>query len=216
MTDYKNPYIYGKHVVNAYDGTAGFNPQYGQMFLQICDEVSSGTDRLARNYSRSAFDFSNHMTIDMLLDDNGELVELEGVYRRDWWPGNVWRIKNRFYSPPPYRHPGLQFNRPKEQRILTTHQIKKAIANGANALFVSIEGPKAFTKMKVIMKTMVPYWGVDLEWKMPGRYFKVADCDSKPCWQQIIYANVKPNYDLSNERWFQESMTMDQWKELPE
>lgn len=213
---YKNPYQHASLVVNAYDQRTGFDPRYSDLFLRTCDMIASSNDRLGTNYSRMNFGFDGHMTIDMLLDDDGNVAEFEGVFRRDWWPRDVYRIKNRYYVAEDYRHPNMHYDRPTETRLLTQHQIEKARSRGAKALFVSIEGPKALQKMRFIMRTMVPYWNSGLDWKIPGRYFKVADCDSQPCWQQIIYANMAPGYDLAREPWFMDSRSIDEWKEMPQ
>jgi hypothetical protein len=209
---YKNPYIGKRKIVNVVDYRYGINNQNIKLFENISFKISGGQDKLKQNYSIDNMDFSNHMTFDMLLDEQYEIVEFEGVYRRSWWPEGAWRIKNRYYCAEKYRHGGLQHERPTQPRILTQHQINFAKDNGAKFLFVSIEGSIAYKKLKIVMEDMVPYWGSNLSWIQPDNYYKVADCNNKACWQQIIYANITD--DFSNTRWFTESLTAEQWRRL--
>lgn len=218
MTDtaYRNPYLHAREVANIYDvQRGGFDPVRAEPFLRLCDAISTGGDRLSRNYARENFGFEGHLTIDALLDPAGEIVEFEGLFRRDWWPDGVWRIKNRYYIREEYRHPNLQHARPTQERLLTRHQIDRAVRHGAKALFVSVEGAAARRKLQFLLETTAPHWHAHLRWKHPDRHFRVADCDSRPCWQQIVYANIAPEYDLRQEPWFCDSKSTDEWRGLP-
>lgn len=211
------PYPTVKFVRAVQDGV--IDPYWGGRLREICDKIASGKDLLRENYIFENLDLAGHMTFDLLVTvDTDEIVAFSGVYRRDFWPDGVWRFMNRTWLDPRVRSKMRQYDGPSREerfftpRYLTRPQIAYAKTR-AKALFLSMEGERAWKRLRFIATHDSPVWQSGLEWRFHDKFVQVAQCDSQPCWQQFIYANIEPGYDLSAEPWAQ-GISVEEWRKL--
>jgi hypothetical protein len=205
--------------VTIYDASCGVNPEWRGRFIALCQEIAAGDDRLAPNYAFENLDLDGHMILQALVDERG-FRACAGVYRREFWPPGIWRFQNRTWIRPEARHDMTGAAAKAEggdgwfdvADHLGGPQIALARDAGAHALFLSIEGPRAFARLRYMRDRVRPRWRADdVEWRISPGYVQVAPGDASGSWQPILYANTFPGFALEETEWFQRSKTFEEW-----
>jgi hypothetical protein len=74
-----------------------------ELFYKNFSDSLSKADRLQKNYSLEKFDIAGHLMFDALYNQENQLVACAGIYHREGWPVDTYRLLNRTYFMPQFR-----------------------------------------------------------------------------------------------------------------
>ena len=70
---------------------------------KLLEKISSGADRLAKNYSLQNMNLQDHLSFDILVNEKNEIISFAGVYNGGRFPEGVYRVLNRTWVHEDYR-----------------------------------------------------------------------------------------------------------------
>jgi len=178
------------------------NSWYYKVLMDHMQIIKTSNDPLMNNYTFENMKLGDHLSLDMLVDDNGEMICFSGLFRRVPWDKGVYRISNRTYVNPKYRTNSYNFLNPS---IIGPHQIEKH-KEDIRFAFISRESFKGkyyFRKLK----RSVPFYN---DWTISDKMMRVVpNGNDKSSYQYIIYKNYTDREIIPFE-----GITEDEWHEL--
>jgi hypothetical protein len=191
------------NIVNIINQGMISNSWYYKVLMDHIQIIKTSNDRLMNNYTFENMKLDDHLSLDMLVDDNGEMICFSGLFRREPWAKGVYRISNRTYVNPKYRTNSYNFLNPS---IIGPHQIEKH-KEDIKFAFISRESFKGkyyFRKLK----RSVPFYN---DWTISNKMMHVVPNGiDKSSYQYIIYKNYT-DYEINPI----DGITEDEWRELP-
>jgi hypothetical protein len=175
------------------------NQKFYDKFLLLLDKLSLTDDKRKENYSLKSLDLDNHLTFDLLINNN-DIVCFSGLYNRPAWGEGIFRSSNRTFVNPNYRTNLYNFLNP--QYIVPTQV--KAHQNEIKLVFNSREHYKSEFYFKKA-KEKVDFYN---DWLIhPGMVQVVPGSNKKTGYQKIMYK-------LFDEEIPFKTITVDEWKNL--
>jgi len=178
------------------------NSWYYKVLMNHIELIKISNDPLMNNYTFENMKLGDHLSLDMLVDDSGEMICFSGLFRRGSWDKGVYRISNRTYVNPKYRTNSYNFLNPS---IIGPHQIEKHKEDISFAFISreSFKGKYYFRKLK----RSVPFYN---DWTISDKMMRVVpNGNSKSSYQYIIYKNYTDCEIIPFE-----GITEDEWHEL--
>lgn len=152
-----------------------------KVFLDLLSKISKD-DKRHVNYTLDKIDLTNHITFDLLMSDDNEILCFSGLYNRPEWGIGVYRSSNRTYINPIYRKRYYNFFNPT---YIVPHQIREHL-HEINFVFNSREHIKSKYYFKKAKK-IVPFYN---DWIIAEKMAKVVPrSNSKSAYQGIMYKN---------------------------
>lgn len=208
------------HLVTVYSAESGLDHYWAQRLRKKCTEILASKEPLRCNYAFDALDLPSHLRFDLLVSSaEDKIIAFGGIYRRNFWPEGVYRFANRTWLDPQYRRGGKwsagEFKEDEFSygRTHTRAQIAW-VRTRAKAIFLSIEGLRALRRLQFVKAVKEREWRSGLEWKVFEKFVHVAPGNNPASWQQIMYANTSPGYDLAQEPWMREAKPREEWSLL--
>lgn len=161
------------------------------MLVGTIGGVEDSVDQKKNNYTLTNLDLENHLSYDMLVNDQDGVICFSGIYKRPpskyvpGWPDGFYRICNRTYVNPAFRTSMYQFFNPN---IIGEQQIREN-ADLIRFAFISREKPKAkYTFIK--MKNSFPYYS---DWTVhPLMVQVVPTVEKKSAYHRVFYKELVP------------------------
>lgn len=184
------------------------NQPYYDAFLSKIDEIKRYDDKKKENYTLERMDLFNHLSFDMLLSDDDEIMCFSGLYNRPsskvvpGWPAGVYRLSNRTYIDRKFRTPTSTF---LSTRFINPVQITKH-KDDIKFAFISREHPKSRFYFKKLKQT-IDYYD---DWTIDDNLVQVVpNVEKQSSYQCIIYKS----YGTESHGF--KRITEEEWKHLP-
>ncbi|MCZ0932296.1 MAG: hypothetical protein OXJ52_03980 [Oligoflexia bacterium] len=159
-------------------------------FEQLREQILMSDDSRKDNYTFKRFNLKEQEEVTVVYFKQ-EIIAFSSLYYRNYYPKNVSRVLNRFWKSPKIRYINQSYW--LLSRYMLIPQLKEASLLNKRAVFISIEGKKRNWLSRFIKEAKKE----EPEWiHLTNRLYKVAPNDDLPCWQNIAYLPLKPNYKL--------------------
>lgn len=177
------------------------NEKFYDKFLLLQYQILRKNDKRIKNYSLTSLKLDNHLTFDLLIE-NDDIVCFSGLYNLPAWGEGIFRSSNRTFVNPNYRTNLYNFLNP--QYIVPTQV--KAHQNEIKLVFNSREHYKSEFYFKKA-KQKVDFYN---DWIIhPGMVEIIPGSNKKEGYQKIMY---KLFYGTISFK----TITVDEWKKLEE
>lgn len=179
---------------------------------QVCDDfyldkvyketdiITKSNDKYAANYTRKMLDLFGHKSFDVLFDDDDNLIGWCGLYNGNRYPDGVYRIMNRLYINPNYRQ--KVFNLPITRQLYEDQIARNE--KDIKFLFLSRNEEKGIYHLKRWIQTCN-----EPGWVLSDGFVKVANCESKLCYQYIAYKKFAKDFS-----WNYKEISLEEWHQL--
>ena len=176
------------------------DPYWENRIQEHCKAHLEASHPLFHNYTPQGLDLAGHLTFDVLVDSQENLVTFCGVYSGGRFPPGVFRVLNRTYVAPEYRGGQKKFAGLTSKFILP-HQLNQFKDEIALA-FVSREHLKARHFLRRWVRENAP----QKDWQVSSDLIHVAPKSLKKSAYQ--YVAFKKFRDIE---WAPPSVTPEQW-----
>ena len=173
-------------VVNAVKNGV-FSSEWQEPLLKLLEGISQSPHRLAGNYHPENMDLAGHLSFDLLVTREGEIVSFAGVYNGGRYPEGVFRILNRTWVADSLRvqHGAFPF---LTSGLILPVQLAN-LADDLKLIFVSREKPAA----KHFLRKWRARQAEPAQWQISGKMVQVVpDVDKASCFQYICSRKLKP------------------------
>ena len=170
---------------------------------KLLQKISSGSDRLAQNYSLENMKLSEHLSFDLLVNDENQIISFAGVYNGGRYPEGVYRVLNRTWVREDYRVSHGAFAYLTSKYILPV-QLQR-LASKLKMVFVSRE---RLTGRRFLLKWAQHQPKADL-WSVSENFVQVVpNVEKKSCYQYIC------SFSFVETNWNPKTLKPQQWLEL--
>lgn len=181
-------------------------------FEEVRDLCLSENNWLRHIFTRERLSIEEHMGFNVVYSKStNEPVVFGGVFNNGYFPKNVARMCNRFYTFPNWR--GLNFYRMTEAwKIVDTYIIKPLIElNAHDCYFMAMQ-----TRIKKQSKGYFQVWHESLrvnypEWQVHDRHLQTVPFNVKNCWQNFVYLDLVPD---AFDKWNPKTIDDTEWLSL--
>lgn len=176
------------------------DPSYFDKMMSL---LSADESKRNENYTYENMDFKNHLTYDLLLTDDDEIICFSGLYSRPGWGERIYRSSNRTYVNPKFRNNAYNFYNPM---YIVPHQVTK-FQSHIDIVFSSREHYKSEFFFKKA-KTVVDFYK---DWVIMDNMIKVVPTSTKKSAYQKVIVKSFTGAKLPFA-----SITKDEWNMLPD
>lgn len=170
---------------------------------KLLEKISSGADRLAKNYSLQNMNLQDHLSFDILVNEKNEIISFAGVYNGGRFPEGVYRVLNRTWVHEDYRVQHGAFAYLTSKYILPV-QCERLRAK-LKLVFVSRE---RLTGRRFLLK-WARHQPVSDNWKVSETFVQVVpNIEKKSCYQYICVRK------FSSVFWDPKTISEELWQKL--
>jgi hypothetical protein len=170
---------------------------------KLLNQISVGTDRLAKNYSLENIKLHEHLSFDILVNEKNEIISFAGVYNGGRYPEGVYRILNRTWVHEQYRVSHGAFAYLTSKYILP-EQLER-LHDKLKLVFVSRERLSG----KGFLLKWAQHQPHSEQWKVSeGLVQVVPHIEKQSCYQYICMKEFLPT------SWNPKIISADEWRKL--
>jgi hypothetical protein len=170
---------------------------------KLLQKISSGPDRLAKNYSLQNMKLPEHLSFDILLNEKNEIITFAGVYNGGRYPEGVYRVLNRTWVHENYRVSHGSFLYLTSKYILPV-QLER-LASKLKLVFVSRE---RLTGRRFLLK-WAKHQPEPEFWQVSDHLLQVVpNIENKACYQYIC------SHTFASVDWAPKALSPELWQKL--
>lgn len=165
--------------------------------------IQDGKHRTSENYSLDRMELDKHLTFDLLVNNQDEIISFAGLLNGGRYPDGIYRVLNRTWVAEEYRvnHASFPF---LTSRFILSEQIARHRPQ-LKLIFVSRERLAG----RLFLKRWCRQQPRDEEWQLSQKLIQVVpEVEKKSCYQYICFRN------LCGVEWTPKSVTPEQWQLL--
>lgn len=167
------------------------------------DMLLTVDDKRAENYTYEKMDLKNHLSFDLLTNENNEIICFSGLYSRPGWGSGIFRSSNRTFVNPKFRNKVYDFYNPK---YIVPYQVTKH-RDDIRIVFNSREHYKSEFYFKKAKNVLEFYH----DWSIMENMIRVVPTSfKKSAYQKVMFKS----FDGSMLPF--DTLSVDEWKMLPE
>jgi hypothetical protein len=170
---------------------------------KMFDMLSAVDDKRAENYTYEKMDLKNHLSFDLLTNEDDEIVCFSGLYSRPGWGQGIYRSSNRTFVNPKFRNKIYDFYNPM---YIVPHQVNKH-KDDISIVFNSREHYKSELYFKKAKSKLEFYH----DWVIMENMIRVVPTSfKKSAYQKVMFKSFNGStlpFD---------TITVDEWKMLEE
>ena len=173
-------------VVNAFTNGVACD-EWAPKLQQLLLKISSGPDRLAKNYTLENMYLPGHLSFDLLVNENDEILSFCGVYNGGRYPEGIYRVLNRTWLSNDLRisHGAFPF---LTSTYILPFQLKKCAAD-LKLIFLSRENRSG----RLFLKKWQAHQPASENWSVSDKMIQVVPgVEKKSCFQFICQRSFSP------------------------
>ncbi|MBC85728.1 MAG: hypothetical protein CL677_01005 [Bdellovibrionaceae bacterium] len=173
---------------------------YDQL-LTLCEAIQK-EDKKGINYSPDSLRLVEHLSFDLLLDEDERILSFCGLFNGGRYPPGVYRALNRTWFHPSVRNSG-PFSFLASNYILP--QQLEQCGTEISTLFISREGRFGHHFLEFWKRHQADH----TNWTLSSGFVHVApEGSTQSCYQRILKKQIRP------PAWLPESIDLDTWQAL--
>jgi|GEM_PF-2631373 len=194
---------------------------YHKIFYETCDEfervreicLQEEDNWLIKNYTKENLVIEDHTGYCVVYETaTDEPMIMGGVFNDSRWPKNIGRMLNRAFVFQNFRRKSVR-QLVNGYKLLHHHLIFPLIeVNNYDAYFITMQN-----RDKKSTKRWWDVWNQTMNaasnnyWTVPGGYLQTCPHMVQKCWQNFVYADIKPG---TFAEWNPQILTQEEWDDL--